>query len=65
MPSVAYLGVSDEHPTQQHGGQEARAVPGCRVRDSLYSALLLAVPVVHRDGPPERGGILGYIREVR
>jgi hypothetical protein len=57
------LGVSDQDPTQRHGRQ-SRAVPDSRVRDSLYGALLPAVPVGHRDGPPQRAGIFGYNREV-
>jgi hypothetical protein len=59
------LGVSDEHPTQGHGGQEARAVPNSGSRDHLYRTLFFAVPVAQRDGPPDGGRVFGDHREVR
>src|SRR5215211_3263523 len=58
------LGVSDQHPTQRHGGQ-ARAVPNSGSRDGLYGAFLLAIPVGHRDGLPDSGRIFSNAREVR
>src|SRR5215207_8152500 len=57
-------GVSDEHPTQRHGGQ-ARAVPNSGIGDHLYRTLPFAVPVAHRDGPPDGGRVFGNDREVR
>src|SRR5215212_3691218 len=56
--------VSDQHPTQRHGGQ-ARAVPDSGIRDYLYQTLFFAVPVAHRDCPPDSGRIFGNDREVR
>src|SRR3954469_8205010 len=58
-----FFRISDQNPTQGHGGQ-ARAVPNRPRRNHLHNALLCAVPVSHRDGPPGGGGVLGYDRKV-
>src|SRR5215212_2067942 len=58
------LRVSDQHPTQRHGGQ-ARAVPNSGIRDGLYGAFLLAIPVGHRDSLPDSERIFSNDREVR
>src|SRR5215207_6462408 len=58
------LRVSDQHPTQRYGRQ-AGAVPECRIRDHLHSALLFAIPVCNHDRLPAGRGVFSDNREVR
>jgi hypothetical protein len=58
------VGVSDQNPTQWHGGQ-ARGVPNSASREHLYPTVFFALPVAQRDGPPEGGRVFGDDREVR
>src|SRR5215217_6412126 len=57
------LRIADHYPAYRYRGQ-SRAVPDCRGRSHLHSALPTTVPVIHSGGRPGGGRILGDDRKV-